>query len=375
LHRLDPERAGKVLILEKARHPRAKVCAGGLIPHALNCLAELGVALTVPHVTVRRAQVTTPRRTVRYEDGADLCTVIRRTEFDASLVAACRTRGIEVREDTAVTALERDADGVQVTTGDGQRYHTRLIVGADGSGSVVRRRLVDGGKEHIARAVMYDVPVAGSRWGGFREARYDFDFRAVPAGVPGYRWAFPCLIGGEPHANVGIYSVTPIGAALQRSLDEYLAALTTTRPKAQAFPIRWFAAGTRCAAPHVLLAGDAAGVDPLMGEGISFALEYGRFAADGALQALRSGDYSGAAYQRAIDASWLGKKLRRLQLATRLFYGRTWPLWFAVAERSRRARALGLRWYNGIDDWDRRSGWTALRALLTDASLRAERSR
>jgi hypothetical protein len=29
-------------------------------------------------------------------------------------------------------------------------------------------------------------------------------------------------------------------------------------------------------------------------------------------------------------------------------------------------RALGLRWYNGVDDWDRRSGWDAMRALLTN---------
>ena len=119
---------------------------------------------------------------------------------------------------------------------------------------------------------------------------------------------------------------------------------------------------------------DAAGVDPLMGEGISLALEYGRFAAEAALAALRSGDFSGAAYQHTIDGSWLGKKLRRLHLVTRLFYGRTWPLWFGLAERSRRVRALGLRWYNGIDGWDRRSGWSAVRALLTDPALRGSPS-
>jgi flavin-dependent dehydrogenase len=120
-----------------------------------------------------------------------------------------------------------------------------------------------------------------------------------------------------------------------------------------------------------LLAGDAAGVDPLMGEGISIALEYGRFAAAAAIEALRSGDVSGVAYQRAVDGSWLGKKLRRLHLATRLFYSRAWPLCFAAAERSRRLRGLGLRWYNGVDGWDQRSGWTGLRALLTDSSLDA----
>jgi hypothetical protein len=93
-------------------------------------------------------------------------------------------------------------------------------------------------------------------------------------------------------------------------------------------------------------------------------MEYGSFAAAALRHALQSGDFSGAAYQSAIESSWLGRKLARLHLATRLFYGPTWRLWFALAERSSRLRGIGLRWYNGIDAWDRRSGWEALRAVL-----------
>jgi hypothetical protein len=66
-----------------------------------------------------------------------------------------------------------------------------------------------------------------------------------------------------------------------------------------------------------------------------------------------------------FEASWLSGKLRRLAWATALFYGRaTWRSCFALAERSRSLRAVGLRWYNGIDGWDRRSGWAAAGAVL-----------
>ena len=102
-----------------------------------------------------------------------------------------------------------------------------------------------------------------------------------------------------------------------------------------------------------------------MGEGISLAMEYGDLAAAAIVAARHSGDWSPAAYQRALEQSWLGTKLRRLHLATRLFYGPSSRLWFALAERSRRVRAVGLRWYNGVDGWDRRSGWEALRALAS----------
>ena len=361
LHRLDPGLAADAVVLEKARHPRPKVCAGGLIPAALGCLKELGIELTVPHVTVESARVATPRRTLDEVDG-ELCHVIRRDEFDASLVDACRGRGIRVREEEPVVEVDRDDHGVRLTTARGV-YHARMVIAADGSGSVIRRRLMGAGKEHIGRAVMSDVPVDETDWDGFTARRYDFDFRELRRGMRGYRWAFPCLIAGRPHANVGAYTLHPTGAQLDRALDDYLGELTRSPTRRVAFPIRWYGERSRLAAAHVLFAGDAAGVDPLMGEGISLALEYGAFAARAAVDALASGDLSGAAYEESIARSWLGKKLRRLRMATRLFYGPTWPLWFGAAERSRRLRKLGLRWYNGVDGWDRVSGWHALRAL------------
>jgi flavin-dependent dehydrogenase len=361
LHRRDPALARDVLVLEKARHPRPKVCAGGLIPAARRWLAEHDVELAVPHVTVHRAQVTTAATTVTHDD-RDLCDVVRRAEFDASLVDACRARGIAVREDEDVLEVARDGAGVRLESARGA-YRAQLVIGADGSGSLVRRRLVDGAKSGLARAVMADVPVDQLRWSGFAERRYDFDFTIVRRGLRGYLWAFPCLIDGVPHANIGAYSLAPLGAALDDAMTDYLRRFTTAVPRRRAFPIHWYRPGTRLAAPHAWLVGDAAGVDPLMGEGISLALEYGSFAAAAAERAVRSGDYSGSAYQQAVDGAWLGAKLRRLHLATRLFYGSTGRMWFALAEHSRRIRALGLRWYNGVDGWDQRSVWDALRIL------------
>ncbi len=93
LHARDPGLARETLLLEKARHPRPKVCAGGLIPHTLSCLRELDVPLTVPNVPVRRARVDVPGATVAYDQDCELCRVVRRDEFDHSLVQACIARG------------------------------------------------------------------------------------------------------------------------------------------------------------------------------------------------------------------------------------------------------------------------------------------
>jgi menaquinone-9 beta-reductase len=364
LHAQAPSLARETLILEKARHPRPKVCAGGLIPHTLDCLRELGVPLAVPNVAVQRALVDVPGRSVRYEDG-ELCRVVRRDEFDASLATACAQRGITLNQNEKVLDLQREPGGIRVET-ERTTYHARIVLGADGSGSVVRRRLLAARTANVGRAVMCDIPVSASNWRGFAAARYDFSFVPVREGLRGYVWTFPCLIDGVPHANVGVYSVAAenSGPLLARLLREQVERLGAVPTAVKAFPICWSDTRAPVAAPHVMLAGDAAGVDPLMGEGISFAFEYGRRAAAATVQALEGNDFSGADYAAAVQSSWMGKKLRRLALATRLLYGPTWRLWFALAGRSPQAQDLGIRWYNGVDGWDRRSGWQAVRAWL-----------
>ena len=87
-----PELAARTLILEKAHHPRAKLCAGGLVADAEIILERLGLdSSEVPHVDVKAAHfdfagkglmISMPRKhTLR---------IIRRDEFDAWLAGKAR---------------------------------------------------------------------------------------------------------------------------------------------------------------------------------------------------------------------------------------------------------------------------------------------
>ena len=371
LLRADPALADNILLLDKAVHPREKICAGGLIPHTLDCLHALEIPLTVPHVEVNRAFVQVPpKQEVVCEEGG-MCSIIRRNEFDFLLVQTAEARGAAIRQGEKVNRLVRESSRIRIET-EKATYAARIVVGADGSGSRVRRQLVGHSVQAVGKALMYDLPVAESDWDGFAEHRYEFNFLPVQQGLRGYLWAFPCLIDQVPHVNVGIYSLgtqsfsnAGLQDCLSQEIDQLCGADTAARPRRlRAFPIYGYAPARPLAAPHVVLAGDAAGAEPLMGEGISFALEYGSFAARAIQEALRTKDFSFSQYTPALADSWLGKKLSRLSLATRLFYGHSARLWFTLAARSRRLQSIGLKWYNGVDGWHQRGGWDAVRALM-----------
>ena len=117
---LAPDVARRTLVVEKHRHPRHKVCAGGLIPHTLACLRELDVPLAVPHAMIQRATARTPRGDVQYGE-RDLCAVVRRSEFDALLAACVRERGVALAEDERVVDIRREGGTLRASSRRGAR--------------------------------------------------------------------------------------------------------------------------------------------------------------------------------------------------------------------------------------------------------------
>ena len=366
LLRRRPDLAGRVVAIEKAAHPRFKVCAGGLIPKTMLALEELGIVLDAPAVEVIRGEARTPVGSVDLSrDGDVLCTIVRRDSFDAMLARAAVRAGLEIVENARVVEVTQNGDGVRVRTQRGD-FHSRMLIGADGSGSRVRRSVFGQRKETTGRALMTDIAVNPESTVEFREHRYRFDFRCVSGGIRGYSWSFPCMIGGRPHLNVGIYDQHPRdmpeknGGEQARMLAELGAAfpelpLDGMARRAMAwksFPIRWFEAADVYTRGRVILAGDAAGVDPLMGEGISCAFEHGKIAA-GAIASFVDGDENAlGTYDRSLHEGAVGRKLAKLAFAARHFYGAHHRLFFRVARTSRRAHELGVDWYNGARHLD-----------------------
>ena len=225
-------------------------------------------------------------------------------------------------------------------------YRAGVVVGADGSNSVVRRVVVPHENIHVAR--LLEVVTEPKPEASFHtQADSYFDFIVVPQGIRGYVWDFPSIEKGKPVRVRGVYDsnvndVRP-DIALRDALSEEFRrhGLDLGKYKLEGHPIRWFDAKAAFSAPRLLLVGDAAGADALYGEGISLALGYGGFAARAIKAAFKREDFTFQDYKATLLRSELGKSLRRRTWFAKLFY----------KLRFRRIQALIWRRLGWVVEW------------------------
>lgn len=323
LAQVAPELARRTLVLDRAVFPRDKPCGGGIARITEDLLDMLEIRIDVPSVWIDELRFLHPAGETTYRR-PNAFRVVRRRDFDAALLGVARSLGVTVHEGEAVRALARDGDGIRIDT-DGGTYRADVIIGADGARSRVRRTFVSPHAGATFVALETTTTSDASAEDGAHGSAAVFDFRAVPAGLHGYAWDFPCISGGVRSMNCGAGGIrwTP-GRAPGSQLEERLAsrgvAFAEQHVEGAAVPL--YHPATAQSAPRVLLAGDAVGIDPLMGEGISVAIATGLMAGHVAANAVASGDFTFDDHARRIAGSPIGERLHRNWSISPYFYKR-----------------------------------------------------
>ncbi len=327
-----------VLGLEKQTHPRYKVC-GGALSARIDQILPPDYQQVVEEAVHRLQFSYSPEESYFVESKEPFAFMVMRSRFDTWLVNRAQQSGAEVHEDEAVKELRPLPDGVEVTTTKG-RYRGRVVVGADGAMSVVAQQLFPG-------RGLRKIPALESEIFGVSEIREPIPSGnaglklaviSLNAAKKGYGWIFPKRNG----LSIGVGEFVRGDSRPKRSFQQFsleepsLAGLTIPAPVGHPIPVfnrhpglkgnKWNGGLVH---ERAVLVGDAGHlVDPLLGEGILYAVRSGQLAGASIVNFLRNEQDTLEEYEDAIIQEF-AEEFRIASKLNRVVYGlpRSWHRW------------------------------------------------
>ncbi|MGC1479693.1 MAG: geranylgeranyl reductase family protein [Chthoniobacterales bacterium] len=289
-------RAGRrVIVLEKTKFPRHKVCGDCLNPLVWPLLTRLDLherILTLPHARAdaveflgadgQRVHVPSPST-----PHGEL--MIARRDLDTLLIDRATALGADFRDGITVTRVERHADRWTLHTSDGE-FRAPTVLAADGRNSTIARQTDRLGRTKPDRvAIQTHAPLAPDLGNTIRMIFHADGYGGLAR--IGDSTMNVCLVARAPRLPyLRAFAETEFGlppTTTWRSI--------TPLTRADSAPL---------AADGLYLLGDAARVvEPFTGEGITYAMRSGELAAN----ALVHSPTPEADYRRAHRAMYRGR--------------------------------------------------------------------
>lgn len=312
-----------VTVVERKTFPREKTCGDGLTPRAVKQLVDMGVGPELERYhryqglratgMGRELELEWPSHPVYPQHGY----VVRRRELDGFVAANAERAGAHVLQghEAVHPVIDRGfVRGAQVQRADGSTVEIRAeyTIVADGANSRFGRALGTFRTREwpygTAIRTYWQSPKHAEPW---IESALDVkDRNGNP--MPGYGWIFPV---GDGTVNIGVGLLSTFrdfkSVNTTHLLDAYAHQIAErweidpghpeSRPVSGRIPMGG-SVGPKAGPTHLVI-GDAAGsVNPFNGEGIDYAYETARMAADVIHEALSDGDATALqGYTKLLD--------------------------------------------------------------------------
>ena len=310
----------KVVLLEQSAFPRDKTCGDAVTAEGLEALERSGLDEWMkPFPIIRQLRFSAPNGKLLDIDvaglnGRTVGRLIPRRLMDNQVAQAAVTAGARLMDGARVreVAYNNSSPSLRVKA-NGVEIETQMAILADGSHAPITRQMG-------LMSESFDLIAVRQYLAGDSDPDGPLEFHFQGDIIPGYTWQFSL---GDGHLNIGAGTYAArtrnkeidLKAVLERFKSNHPVnpeRLKNTEPVGpiKGHPLRTNVRGTRTHAPRTLVVGDAAGlVSPFTGEGIAAAMRSGEMAAEQAIIALKTGNFSEKAlssYTRRIRQRYAG---------------------------------------------------------------------
>lgn len=318
------EAGAKVLLLDKSGFPREKPCGGGLptrVQKRFPYIEPLIDSVSYGSITYSSS--------LRYKldliREKPLLDTVLRNEFDDGLVKLAVKSGATFLGEKTVVDVSIQPDKARVMLNDGLAIETQVVIGCDGTRSIVAEKTGLGKKlETFCVCLVQEQPMTPKQLDAYFSKKRLVHLFIKAQGIAGYGWVFP----KSNHVNIGIgefqsaISQSKPKAPLKETYESFVALLKQQKIIPNNFQIENVKGAILPIFPlettyddRVLLCGDAAGfINPITGEGIYYAMASGQIAAAVIADGLKKQDLS-KQFLSSYQAQWnkdFGKDLKLL---------------------------------------------------------------
>lgn len=350
------------IIIDKATFPRDKICGDALSGKTVGMLNRItpnwqkhfladdskaivssGIQFIAPDTTCLDIPFQVKDDTQKGPTGF----VSKRMDFDTSLYNLIDTSFAQIFTHTSLESIEYTADGLIVTVlqeNVPKTIFTKMIVGAEGRGSIVAKKLAKHKVEpdHYSAGIRaYYSNVGNMHQGNFIELHFLKEMQ------PGYFWIFPLPNGT---ANVGMGMLSSAVAEKKVNLKQLMLDTIEKHPvikerftnatlqgKIEGWGLPLGSKKRDLSGNRFLLAGDAGSlIDPFTGEGIGNAMVAGLVSSRQIKKALDANDFS-AEFLKEYDKELYKKLWAELKLShyLQILAGKPWLFNFVIGKASR----------------------------------------
>jgi len=314
-----------VLLLDKSKFPRDKPCGGGLPTRVLKRFPYIE-----PLIDSISFGSSTYSSSHRYKfdlirEKPLLLNVIRK-DFDYGLVNLALKAGATFLEGKTVIDVSIRQNNAFVILDDGQSIETQMVIGSDGTRSIVAEKTNLSEKmQALCIALVQEQPMTPKQLDTYYTSKRLVHLFIKVQGIAGYAWIFPkkhCVNIGIGEFQSALSNSKP-NISLKDTYEKFIAVLKEKKLLPEEFIIENLKGATLPIFPlkntyrdRLVICGDAAGfINPITGEGIYYAMVSGEIAANVALKALAVHNSSEKFLSR-YEKQWkreFGKDLEQLR--------------------------------------------------------------